>query len=275
VIIPIYIIKIYMGIFKKILNFLTRKEEAIVRKYTWKPQLPDHRDYTISFTATSLPALVDLRSKMPVVYDQGNLGSCTANAIAAGVEYERLKQKEKDFIPSRLFIYYNERVMEGTVNYDAGAMIRDGIKSVNQQGVCPETEWPYTISKYRTKPSTKCYTDALLSKVLSYSAVTQTLDQLKAALAAGTPFIFGFTVYDSFESNTVATTGIVPMPLPGNYVLGGHAVIAVGYDDSKKMFIVRNSWGTSWGLKGYFYMPYAYVTSPNLASDFWTIKVTQ
>jgi C1A family cysteine protease len=207
------------------------------------------------------------------VYDQGQLGSCTANAIGAAFEFELLKQKLTDFMPSRLFIYYNERVMEGTVGTDSGAQIRDGIKSVAQQGVCPEPLCPYVLAQFRTKPSKPCYVEALKHKASLYQRLVPTLNQLKGCLASGYPFVFGFTVYDSFESPAVAKSGHAPMPAPAEAVIGGHAVMAVGFDDSKQWFIVRNSWGPTWGIKGYFTLPYAYVTDAHLADDFWTIRL--
>jgi C1A family cysteine protease len=207
------------------------------------------------------------------VYDQGQLGSCTANAIGAAFEFELVKQSLPDFMPSRLFIYYNERAMEGSVSTDSGAQIRDGIKSVAKQGVCPEPMWPYVIAKFRTKPPKPCYVEALKHRVSLYQRLVPTLNQLKGCLASGYPFVFGFTVYDSFESPAVAKSGHAPMPAPAEAVIGGHAVMAVGFDDSKQWFIVRNSWGTTWGMKGYFTLPYAYVTDPNLADDFWTIRL--
>jgi C1A family cysteine protease len=201
------------------------------------------------------------------------LGSCTANAISAAFEFELLKQKLPDFMPARLFIYYNERAMEGTVSSDSGAQIRDGIKSVAQQGVCPEPMWPYTIAKFKTKPPKPSYVEALKHKVTLYQRLVPTLNQLKGCIASGYPFVFGFTVYNSFESPAVAKSGHAPMPTPGEAVIGGHAVMGVGYDDSKSWFIVRNSWGPTWGMKGYFTLPYSYVTDPHLADDFWTIRL--
>lgn len=249
-----------------------------VSRYGWLPDLPDHRDQLYAAPlelAGALPARADLRPHCPPVYDQGQLGSCTANAIAAAIEFDRLKQKLSDFTPSRLFIYYNERVIEHTVDSDSGAQIRDGIKSTAKQGDCPESEWPYVIAKFKTRPPANCYADALKYKVVLYQRVTQTLSQLKGCLASGWPFVFGFTVYDSFESAQVAKTGHAPLPQAGDTVIGGHAVMAAGYDDAKQWFFVRNSWGTKWGLKGYFTLPYTYVVDPSLASDFWTIRIVQ
>jgi len=208
------------------------------------------------------------------VYDQGNLGSCTANAIAGAIEFDRVKQGLPDFTPSRLFIYFNERVMEHTVSSDSGAMIRDGIKSVNKQGACSEPEWPYDISQFTTRPSALCYQQAQLDKAVSYQRVTRNLTQMKACLASGYPFVYGFTVYSSFESQDVAGRGIVPMPGPDEQVLGGHAVLCCGYKDDVQRFICRNSWGTGWGINGtgYFEIPYEYLMNKGLASDFWTIR---
>jgi len=244
------------------------------RNYGWKPDLPDQRDYTYRVMAPiTLPSKVDLTPLCPPVYDQGQLGSCTGNAIAGSIEYEQIKKKDpKPFIPSRLFIYYNERVIEKTVNQDSGAMIRDGMKAVSTQGACNETTWPYIISKFKTKPSATAIKEGLKYLAKVYSRVPQDLNSLKQCLAAGDPFVFGFTVYTSFESDTVAKTGVVPMPAKNETVLGGHAVLCVGYDDSIQRFIVRNSWGTNWGMKGYFTIPYAYITNNNLADDLWVIK---
>jgi C1A family cysteine protease len=247
-----------------------------IQRYGWIPDLPDQRDYLYYspiHVLKALPVSVDLRPVCPPVYDQGQLGSCTANAIAGAIEFDQIKQQlARIFVPSRLFIYYNERAMEGTVNSDSGAMIRDGVKSVATQGGCSESEWPYIISQFTVKPPQKCYQDALAHKVTLYQRITPTLSQLKGCLASGYPFVFGFTVYESFESDTVAQTGIVPMPRYGEQVLGGHAVVAVGYNDTQQWFIVRNSWSDQWGDKGYCYMPYAYLTNSQLASDFWTIQ---
>jgi C1A family cysteine protease len=249
-----------------------------VSRFGWLPDLPDHRDQLYAAplaVARVLPAKTDLRPQCPPVYDQGPLGSCTANAIAGAIEFDRLKQKLAGFTPSRLFIYYNERVMEHSVDSDSGAQIRDGIKSVARLGDCPETEWPYVVAKFRTKPPRQCYVDARRYKVVSYQRVTQTLTQLKSCVAAGYPFVFGFSVYESFESATVARTGHARLPESGEAVIGGHAVAGVGYNDARQWFIVRNSWGTRWGMKGYFTLPYAYVTDASLASDFWTIRIVQ
>ncbi len=247
-----------------------------LRGYGWVPDLPDHRDLMYEApmrVVEALPPNVDLRPGCPPVYDQGDLGSCTANAIAGALEFDQMKQQLADvFVPSRLFIYYNERVIEHTVSDDAGAMIRDGVKSVSKQGAPHENAWPYDIAKFKTKPSPAAFKDALKHRAILYQRLTPVLQQLKACLAGGYPFVFGFSVYESFESDAVAKTGRVGMPKPKEKQLGGHAVLAVGYDDAAERFTIRNSWGPKWGIAGYFTMPYAYVTNDNLADDFWTIK---
>jgi nucleoside phosphorylase len=244
--------------------------------YGWVRDLPDARDFLyaapMNLLAKGLPAAVDLRSKCPPVYNQGQLGSCTGNGIAGAVEFDQRKQGGKVFTPSRLFIYYNERAIEGTISQDSGAQVRDGIKSVATLGVPPETDWPYDIAKFADKPPPSAYAAAKNDLVSSYARVSQTLPQMQGCLAEGYPFVFGFTVYESFESAAVASSGVVPMPAQGEHVVGGHCVVAVGYDDSKRAFIIRNSWGTGWGMKGYCTMPYEYLISSHLASDFWTIR---
>lgn len=245
-----------------------------LRKYLLKRSNtidPDNL-YTFELSRAPLPKLVDLRKNCPSVYDQGDLGSCTANAICAAYQFDQMKQKAKTiFMPSRLFLYYNERALEGTISTDAGAFISDGVKSISTTGICPETQWPYVISKFSTKPPTSCYNSAKSYKCSSYKQINGSLQQLKQGLANGFPIIFGMDIYDSFESLTVEKSGIVPMPAPTEKLLGGHAMLIVGYDDSKQSFIVRNSWGTSWGIQGYCYIPYAYLSNPNMASDFWSL----
>jgi C1A family cysteine protease len=255
----------------------------------WVRDLPDSRDFLYAAPArvlTALPARVDLRPQCPAVYDQGQIGSCTANAIAGAIHFDRMKAGEQpDFVPSRLFIYYNERAMEHHVRFDAGAQIRDGVKSVSKLGVCPEPEWAYDDTapenegdpfppdaRAAQRPSDGCYTDALKYTAISYHRLDHTvLDQLKGCLAEGYPFVFGFTVYSAWYRSDPRPAAI-PLPAGGDSAIGGHAVMCVGYDDATQQFTIRNSWGAGAGEHGYYYMPYAYLTNPHLSSDFWTIR---
>jgi C1A family cysteine protease len=253
------------------------KKQTTNYSFGWLPDLPDHRDLLYSapmMVMRKLPAKVDLRLKCPPVYDQGALGSCTANALGGAFQFGQRKQLIPNFIPSRLFIYYNERVLINTVLSDSGAYIRDGIKTMNSEGVCNEKDWPYIIAQFTAKPPATLYKKAATNQVLSYMRLNNAnLVQLQSCLAEGFPFVFGFTVFESFQS--IGKNGIMPMPKPSEKRLGGHAVMAVGYDDTKKVFLVRNSWGNVWGDQGYFYMPYAYITDTNRADDFWTIRLIE
>jgi C1A family cysteine protease len=252
-----------------------RRTQAVGKGYGWLPDLPDHRDKlygAVHAPPARLPSKVDLRARCSPVENQGNLGSCTGNALAGAVEFLERRDGVHSLVDvSRLFIYYNERVIEHTVQEDSGAMIRDGIKTLVKQGVCSERSWPYVIAKFAKKPGAACYKEARDHQVTVYARL-ETADEMRACLADGFPFVFGFSVYESFESATVARTGVAPMPRRNEKLLGGHAVLAVGYDDARKRFLVRNSWGTGWGMKGYFTLPYDYLGDRNLSDDFWTIR---
>lgn len=247
-----------------------------VQRFGWIHDIPDQRDIMYApppAVEARLPASVDLTSGFPDPYDQGQLGSCTANSIAGALQFlEKKEGAASPVMPSRLFIYYNERAIEGTVASDAGAQIRDGIKTVVKQGYCPESKWPYDITKFAQKPPAQCYTDALKDKVTSYLRLAQVESVLLTCLASGFPFVFGFSVYESFESPQVAQTGVADLPAPAERLIGGHAVVAEGYDQVSRRFRVRNSWGPGWGQHGSFTIPFEYLTNPTLASDFWTIR---
>jgi len=247
----------------------------LVKHFGWIPDLPDHRDFMYAAPPAQLRALpqsMDLSGQCPPVYDQGKLGSCTANAIAGAIEFDQIKERISVYVPSRLFIYYNERAMEGTVNEDSGAFIRDGIKSVAKQGECTETMWPYDVSKFRDKPEQKCYTAAKRHLVKDYQRIARNVGQMKGCLADGYPFIIGFSVYESLMTPAVDKSGDIPMPKPTEKLLGGHAVLVVGYNDAKQTFKLRNSWSDRWGEKGYGTIPYAYLLDANLSDDFWTVR---
>lgn len=248
------------------------------RGYGWKPSLPDVRNFRLHFgDSPEIAASVDLRTSgfMPPVWDQGQIGSCTAHGSGAAYSYDLAKQGEAEgFQPSRLFVYYGARTIEGTVSQDSGATITDAIKALNRYGCPPETDWTYDITKFDVKPPQKAFDDGALREAVKYAQVPQTAADMKACLTGGLPIVIGFTVYDSFESQAVADTGDVPMPQATENILGGHCVLVVGYTvrDGQPVWICRNSWGTTWGDKGYFYFPEQYLLNPNLASDFWTVQ---
>ena len=247
-----------------------------VHPFGTHPDIPDHRDQKFlvpSRFEKSLPRAVDLRPFCPPVYDQGRLNSCSANAIAAALWFDEIKEKAPEpWSPSRLFLYYNERAREELVAKNAPVSLRDGYKSVAKDGVCHEREWPYREKRYATKPPGPCYEAARSHRVIRYSRLSRELLHFEACLAEGYPFTMGISVYESFKKRNVARSGIVPMPRRREKHLGGHALLVVGYDRRRRQFLVRNSWGARWGLGGYCRMPYAYLLNPDLAWDFWTAR---
>jgi len=220
----------------------------------------------------SITSSADLRPQCPAVYDQGQLGSCTANALAAAFEFNEMKQDERVVgTPRRLFIYYNERAQEGDVDKDAGAFTGDGVNGLHDLGVVSESDWPYDPSEFATKPSDELYDSALNNTVTSFKQLSQDETQIKQALYQGYPVLFSADIYTEFEGTTVGSSGMVPMPGADEKSVGGHALIIVGYDDDSQLFTVRNSWGDSWGDQGYCYFPYAYVTDATYTSQFWVL----
>lgn len=243
----------------------------MIRAYGWIPDRPDQRDYRYSAIkpVVRLPKKVDLRSLCSKVEQQGSLGSCTAQALAGNLEFLDNAVDGAYADVSRLFIYYNERALMDTVDYDSGASLRDGIKTLKNDGACAEKSWPYVIRNFDDKPPVKCYAEAKVHCIESYHRIN-TLSEMLVCLADGFPFVFGFTVYESFDTPMVKKTGIVVMPKKDETAIGGHAVMAVGYDQVARRFLVRNSWGTDWGMDGYFTMPFKYLET--LAGDFWTVR---
>lgn len=244
----------------------------IKKRLGWHPGLPHHSKvrFLPKIQGFQLPTVVNLEDQCPPVYDQGNLGSCTANAAAGLSQFLQKKLYRSNFTPSRLALYYWTRLREGTQGSDSGASLSDAVTVLETYG-SPHESWDkYDISRFTQEPSARVVSDAAKHVITNAQSVTQDLYTTKNVLAGGHPFIFGFTVYESFESQALVADGIMPLPLEGEKVLGGHAVMAVGYDDSLQRFRVRNSWGTGWGQKGYFTMPYAFLTDPQYASDMWT-----
>lgn len=163
---------------------------------------------------------MDLRKGCPPVYNQKRLNSCSANAVAAAVEFDLIKQKgQRVIFPSRLFVFYNTRAIEGTTRLDEGAYIRDAVKSVARYGDCPESLWRYVIHKFARKPPRRCYENALKYRAVEYQRIKRNLDHMRGCLASGYPFVFGFSAHEKFE-DIVKKTGVLNMPSPGEKVLG-------------------------------------------------------
>lgn len=242
-----------------------------IPKYHWVPDKLDIRDYKYQLNETSTPDVIDLRPYCSPIEDQGNLGSCTGQAIAGAIELLNKRNAKQNDV-SRLFIYYYEREMIGTIHYDSGAYIRDGIKVTNKKGAPLEKFWPYNIGKFRIRPTSMSIQDASKRKVTLYERI-ENHDGCIDALTNGYPIIIGFYVYSSFESRQVSKFGLMPYPnTRRERLLGGHAVLLVGYDKKKQVYIARNSWGPTWGDKGYFYMPFQVIQNKGMSSDFWIIK---
>lgn len=245
----------------------------------WHPAPPSIKNYLVAApneeSAAALPPTIDMRPGMPPIGNQGNLGSCTAWASTAAYRYELGKQKLADFEPSELAQYYWSRQLEGTTSSDSGATIKDAVKVLATIGAAPGDLWQYYVAKFASRPPSSVKAAAKKHLTLQYLSVVQDLNTIKAVLAAQTPVIIGISVYSSFEGDQAAKTGVIPMPTKKDKELGGHALLLVGYDDSKKLFTTRNSWGTGFGDKGYIYLPYDYVTNKSLGDDYWALQTVE
>ncbi len=254
----------------------TRLERQPHRVYGHRPSPPDERDYLANPAGLSLAPEVDMRKgPMPLVFDQLELGSCTANGTGAMLQYDLSLDRlalgqSKARRRSRLDLYYGERSIEGTLGRgDVGAVGRDGFKYAQQTGVLLESAWPYDISRYQDTPP-----DLKRHKLTKpYALVDPDVDTMKAVLSNNQMIGFGFTVYSSFESQNTAYTGIVQMPAVGyEEELGGHWVVACGYLANEPDYaLVRNSWSSKWGIGGYCLFPWQYLVSTSLVSERRTI----
>lgn len=247
--------------------------------YGFRADAPDQRDKFYAPSAAeilNLPAASDLRPHCPPVMDQDAIGSCTAHGITGVLRYALMQSGQPDHPCARLQLYFDERQVEGTTASDSGAEIRTGIKCAAKLGVAHEALWPYDIAKFKKRPTKKVYADALKFEALDYRRVQIDASHVKAAIAAKFPVVIGLNVFEAFEGDEVARTGIVPMPGPKDAPAGGHCMYIVGYGQKPGYFTVRNSWG-SWGDGGDCYFPEQYIGSPDLGSDYWiipTVKVS-
>jgi len=228
--------------------------------------------YIFGISPFTLPMSVDLRPKCSPVSDQGTMSSCVAFAFIGAMEYLENLQNDSFISLSPQFVYYNERLLEGATGLDSGTYMSDGLRVLETYGACKLSLCPYNEADLYTKPSDAAYADGATRKAIDTDRIDQTQKAVLTTLAAKYPIAFGFLAYDSFESPEVATTGIVPMPdTDKDTVLGGHAMLMVGYDLKKQLFLVRNSWGPDWGINGYCWMPFAYILNPNMANSFYTV----
>ncbi len=256
----------------------------------WLPDIPDFRDYTIEskevkgmfkkgpLKAEALSRSVDLREHCSPIEDQGNIGSCTAQAVVGLVEYYERRTLAEHLDASRRFLYKVTRRLY-RLEGDTGAYIRGTMKALRIFGVCPEEYWPYDISRYDEEPPAFCYAFAQAYQAIKYYRIwdpdpNKLVGQLKTSLVNGLPFAFGFSVYSSIWDPAVQRSGDIPFPKPGEALDGGHAVIAVGYDEGAGRFLIRNSWGSGWGQQGYGTLPYEYV-SKQIADDFWVLATSE
>lgn len=257
------------------------------RKFGWvrdpisvKDKLYSARPKRVS--VPDLPRKTNNIFTAPPAVDQTNIGSCVGNSTAMNLKHDAIKQGvENAELPSRLFIYYNTRVMEGHRNEDTGCCIRNAIKIVAHLGAPPESLWPYVTERFAKCPPFSAYQEARKHQAVEYFRIDwSNLDEIKQCLAGGHGFVFGFTCFESFMSSATATSGVMQVPQAGEKEYGGHAVYGLDYDDDA-MFpgwskpggvLVQNSWGEDWGIKGRFWMPYEAITSPTLSDDFWTIR---
>ncbi|MEB3701611.1 C1 family peptidase [Candidatus Bealeia paramacronuclearis] len=277
-------------------EFLASMKESHTKLHLQHSPSKEESSHFLHMTAPKIPTSFDL-SQYTTIFDQGPLGSCTGNSLVGALFARQLKElseaNPKTALPtlkvnvhpaSRLFVYYGERQLEGTVNEDSGASIGDGIKFIHTTGAPDETVWPYDVSKFAIKPPVTAWTQAYSHKALDPNYMTHDaiipsvtgLNALKLAISSGDLISLGIAVYDSFESDQVAKTGVVPIPdVKKESLLGGHAVLALGYDDKTQLIKCANSWGTSWGDKGYFYLPYKYFEDSSLTDEAWIISTVQ
>ena len=263
--------------------------QPVLRNWGWKPDFPDHRDFQYALhpefiKAPPLPPSTDIRAYFPPIENQLTLGSCVAHATVADLEFLQLMEIRENtpgpedfgshFEPlSRLYVYMNARLRDGDPNVDGGTQIRTAILAIRESGICRERLWPYDVEQVFIIPPQTAYDEGAMHKEpAGYRLDNSDILSLKQCLANGYPFVFGVSVYQSFMSEATSKTGMVPYPDKSEKFLGGHALCCVGYDDDKKAFLVRNSWGTEWGLDGYCWISYDYLTNTDLASDFWTLR---
>lgn len=251
-------------------------EKVILLKGGYVKDKIDTRDYIYkinkNIAQVKLPTKFTLNKTMPPILDQGDIGSCVSNAVCNALGFLNLKINKPLNLKSRLFNYYNTRVLEGTVNSDSGCQIRDAIKICNQIGSCYEETWPYDITRFKNKPSDDTYTEAKKHKLTVYQRVAQNRNAIKACLISGFPIIIGFMCYNTLFNPSVEKTGDILSPTRRDYIIGGHCVLITGYNDITQRYEIMNSWGTDWGNNGYGSISYSYIENPSYAFDLWQMQ---
>ncbi len=245
-----------------------------VKKNPSAPKLPVFKAFRKK--AKGFAKAIDFKISMPPIYDQGNLGSCVSNATGGCVSYMNWRRTGKYFNISRLYNYFTARGMlsagESIPQYiiqDSGLYIQSGCNAIKQYGALAEPLYPYLINKFAYLPPATIFAEAFKHKNITFVAIGKNLDSIKSVLTNKQPFIIGINVYENLFDATTTSTGTIKMP--AGELLGGHAIVAVGYDDTKQVCIIRNSWGVNWGNKGYGTIPYAYLLGPD-AYDFIVVN---
>lgn len=241
-----------------------------MKKYRLVADQIDWRDQYYNYAKCSLQESVDMRSMASGIQSQRELGSCTAQAIVSAYEILLKNEHPDKFVDlSPLFVYYNSRYVEGTINEDAGAYLRDALKAVDHYGICEESAWPYDINKFTFRPPPEAYQNAKKYRIKRYKRLTN-LDNILDSLSSRHPVVTGIMVYSGFERIT-GENPVLPMPSDTDTELGAHAILLVGYDLSKQQVLAQNSFGSTWGQNGYFWIPFDYINQE--LTDAWIFDI--
>lgn len=266
----------YKSYFKKEVSIAAKKKAITaknkIRFYGWKKGSNKTKAllYSPAKHILPLPSYVDLQPKCPFIYDQEDLRKCAGNTSSGLTQYLMRKHEYVDWMPSQLALYYWNRMQKGNTSENNDDSLQDAMNSLIKFGVPHESLWKYEPKNFTIKPEKAVWSDGYWHSVKIGLSVEQNIETIKSCVAEGSPIIFGMMVYSYFESPEMKKNGILKMPTSNDKILGGHAVMAVGYDDHTKMIKIRNSWGGKWGKNGYFFMPYDYILNPYYCDDFWT-----
>jgi C1A family cysteine protease len=241
-----------------------------VRQFLLKSSPRDDRDWIYQRSDLTPQPKVDLREWDSAVDSQLDLGSCAGNAMANAYELQVRRQAPENFVElSRLFIYYNARAIDNSINQDSGAYLRDVVKAVQDHGICKEALWPYNVENFAVRPSAESFEDARPRSLRNYYKL-DTIEDIVDALSQLRPVIFGMEIYDSFmRVNT--ENPVVPMPATDEQRHGGHAMCMVGYRLPEQQFLAKNSFGTAWGDQGYCWIPFEYLEQQGY--DRWVFDI--